>query len=123
MIKVYYRVSCSSSKKLLEWLNRYNISVQMLRIAYITRDDIIALLTLSEKGIDEIIKKGKRRTPKIDEKLRALESLSFNESIEYLLLNKNLIKTPIVMDRRKYMIGFHLDDVRQFLPREYRRRS
>lgn len=123
MIKVYYNPSCSSSAKLLEWLKKYNISAEIHRSTFITRNDLLALLILTDKGLQEILKEvGKTNTEGVLH-LKKLETLSFNEGVSYLLSHTNIIKTPIILDKNKYMIGFNTENVRQFLPQEYRRRK
>ena len=121
MLKVYYRSGCGSSRKFLCWAAQHNVSVAPRGVVSITREDMIHLLSLTTQGIKEVVKGRSSHNKEIMDKLQFLDSLSFNEGVDYLLRNTYLLKTPIVLDRQKLMIGYDREEIRQFLPRVYRR--
>lgn len=121
MNTVYHRTSCTSSKNTISWLKKYGIPVDVVRIEYITKEVLIALLSLTDGGIDEIIKNQTRSNSVVAHKVKYLESLPFNEALDYLLQNPNLLKSPILIGENKYMIGFHSENIREFIPKSYRR--
>ncbi|KXT60325.1 ArsC/Spx/MgsR family protein [Lactococcus sp. DD01] len=49
--------------------------------------------------------------------------MNFDAGIDFLLDNPELLQSPIVIDSNKYMIGFNSDDIRQFLPKKFRKIS
>lgn len=120
MIFVYYRTNCNSSKRVSSWLEKYNLPVNYLKLTQITKNDLIKLLSLSDTGMKEILRYNTRSNKVIIQKIKTLESLTFNEALDFLLKNKNLLKTPIILDSNKYMVGFQEDNIRQFIPKSYR---
>lgn len=123
MIKIYYTGSCSSSKKVFYWMDKHNIVTEQLKISHLSPQDLFHLLTLSELGIEEIIKRRSTLNDEASKKIQHLEKLSFKSAVIFLLENKELLKTPIVLEKNKYMIGYQIDNIRQFLPAEYRNRT
>ena len=118
---VYHRLSCTSSKKTISWLKKYGIPVEVVRIENITKEALIQLLSLTDGGINDIIKNKTRSNSVVLHKVKHLESLSFNEALEYLLQNPILLKSPLLIGDNKYMIGFHSENIREFMPKAYRR--
>lgn len=53
-------------------------------------------------------------------KITELYSLSFNEALFYLMLQPYLLRTPIIISSNKLPIGYNADEIRKFIPREYR---
>lgn len=119
MVKVFYRSSCISSRQACLWLKEYNIPSENLKITGILKEDIIQLLTFSEHGFEDLL----RRQSSINiNKISHLQTMNFTEGVDYLLNNIDLLKTPIILAENKYMIGFNEDNIRQFLPKGYRNR-
>ena len=104
-------------------MSKHNIVVKKQKISQLYPEDLFHLLTLSEEGIQEIIKRRSTLNGEASRKLLHLEDLSFKSALQYLLENKDLIRTPIVLEKNKYMIGYQADNIRQFLPLEYRNRK
>lgn len=123
MIKIYFHTSCTSSKKLFIWIKKYHISAEVHRIRSITRNDLLTLLSYSTEGIIEIIKHKNHTNEEVCNKLKSLENMTFNCAVDFLLQNTDLLRTPIVLGKDKYMIGYHVDNVRKFIPKEYRSRK
>lgn len=122
MTKLYHRISCSSSQKIFLWFKKYNVSVETYTIRSITKVDLINVLSLTNEGIVEIIKQRNQSNEEVKEKLKRLEEMNFNDAIDYLLQNTDLLRTPITLDKNKYMIGYHVEEIRKFMPKEYRKR-
>lgn len=122
-IKFFYRGNCSSSHRALDWLKNHGIKVDQKRISEITSNDLKLLLSLTENGFQEVIKKSNKISVEVRQKIRYMETLSFEEAIEFLVLQSDLIRTPIILDDKKYMIGYHEEDIRKFLSSEYRLRD
>lgn len=121
MIKIYYRGSCGSSHRALDWFKKYNINVQKLRISEINRDDLLKLLQHSSEGIKDIVKNPVMCCTEVKNSLKFMEQLSFNEALDFLILHPHVLQTPIIMDDPKHFIGYNGDEIRVFLPKEYRR--
>lgn len=123
MIRIYYKKGCNSTKRALSWFEKYQIKVDMHNINKISKEDIIEILILNDKGIDGIVKNSSRISPKNRIRLNKIRKMNFNECIDYLTMNPKLLQTPIIIGKKKYLIGFDINKIRQFLPKKYRRKE
>lgn len=121
MIKIYYRGSCGSSRRAISWFEKYNIEVQKHQISKMTRNDLVKLLKHSDEGLIDILKRPGKSSTEVKDALRYMELLSFNEALDFLLSHPYVLQTPIIMDERDHLIGYNVDEIRKFLPKEYRR--
>lgn len=101
----------------------HGIEIEMKKLVYITKQDLISILASTDEGITEILKRKSTMTLESSMKLYHLENINLNEALDYLLLHPELLKTPIVLDKNKYMIGYQEEVIRQFLPMSYRNRK
>ncbi|PCS00360.1 hypothetical protein RT41_GL001247 [Lactococcus fujiensis JCM 16395] len=91
----------------------HNILTQPL-----TPDDLRKILTKTENGTEDIIS----TRSKVFQKLAIdVDSLTINELIELVSEYPNLLRRPIITDEKRLQIGFNEDEIRSFLPRDYRR--
>lgn len=123
MIKIYYRGSCGSSRRAISWFEKYNIGVQKHQISKMTRNDLVKLLKHSDEGLIDILKRPGKSSTEVKDALRHMELLSFNEALDFLLSHPYVLQTPIIMDERDHLIGYNVDQIRKFLPKEYRRHN
>lgn len=123
MIKIYYKGSCGSSRRAISWFEKYNIDVQKQQISKITRNDLVKLLKYSDEGLIDILKRPGKSSTEVKYALRYMELLSFNEALDFLLSHPYVLQTPIIMDERNHLIGYNVDEIRKFLPKEYRRHN
>jgi regulatory protein spx len=120
MVELYLSPSCTSCRKARSWLsdhkvdyNEHNIFTQTL-----TAEALREILSKTDNGTDDIIS----MRSKIFQKLNVdVDSLSVNELIELIEKNPSLLRRPIILDDKRLQIGFNEDDIRAFLPRDYRR--
>lgn len=123
MIKIYYSRSCGSSRRAISWFEKYNIDVQKQQISKMTRNDLVKLLKHSDEGLIDILKRPGKSSTEVKDVLRYMELLSFNEALDFLLSHPYVLQTPIIMDERDHLIGYNVDEIRKFLPKEYRRHN
>lgn len=123
MIKIYYRGSCGSSRRATSWFEKYNIDVQKQQISKMTRNDLVKLLKHSDEGLIDILKRPGKSSTEVKDALRYMELLSFNEALDFLLSHPYVLQTPIIMNERDHLIGYNVDEIRKFLPKEYRRHN
>lgn len=121
MIKVYFRGSCGSSRRAFSWFEKYNINVQKYQISKMTRSDLVKLLQLSDEGLKDIIKRPGKSSSEVRDAITYMELLSFNEALDFVLSHSYVLQTPIIIDGNNYLIGYNEDEIRKFLPKEYRR--
>ncbi|MGM9886507.1 MULTISPECIES: transcriptional regulator Spx [unclassified Lactococcus] len=120
MIDLYLSPSCTSCRKARAWLQshkvpyiEHNILTQPL-----TPDDLRKILTKTENGTEDIIS----TRSKVFQKLAVdVDNLTINELIDLVSEFPNLLRRPIITDEKRLQIGFNEDEIRAFLPRDYRR--
>lgn len=123
MIRMYSRKTCNSSQKAINWLKEYKQEVNILDIRKITRKDLLLLLYETDKGFNSIIKNSPTTSKRNKKKIQQLEELTFNEGMDFLLKNSELLKTPLILEGNKVLVGYHVDEIRKFLPKTYRRQT
>ncbi|WP_407281253.1 ArsC/Spx/MgsR family protein [Lactococcus formosensis] len=122
MMKIFYRASCASSKKALAWFRSHDIEIEAIRIGEITHKDLIQILSLSENGVFDIVKRSNSVAADENNKHREkLNNMKFNEALVYLKGHPALLATPIILDPTKCLIGFNSEQIRQFIPIKHRK--
>lgn len=118
MITIYYRKTCTSSRRAIQWLNDHNIEYQLNRIEKIRKEDMLLILSMSENGVDDIVKlQGNAITQK---KITAIYGMSLSAAIDYLKRHTEVLSTPIILSKNKLLIGYHETEIRQFLSRDHK---
>ncbi|BCO03134.1 regulatory protein Spx 1 [Lactococcus cremoris] len=83
-----------------------------------TTNDLRQILTKTENGTEDIIS----TRSKVFQKLAVdVDNLTINELLDLVTEFPNLLRRPIITDSKHLQIGFNEDEIRAFLPREYRR--
>lgn len=119
MINFYYRSSSYSSRKATNWFVMNNITVLKKRIEMISKEDLIYILSLTENGFSDILKRpnGSQNENLIEKKVSSIDLMKFEEGVDYILRNPEVLKSPIIVEKRKLLIGFNLEELRIFIPR------
>ena len=119
MIKIYTISSCKSCKKAKAWLNAHQLPYkeQNLGKEPLTREEILAILTKTENGIESIVSSKNRYAKALD---CNLDELSLSEVIDLIQENPRILKSPILIDEKRLQVGYKEDDIRAFLPRSIR---
>lgn len=50
-----------------------------------------------------------------------MDKMDFNDTVDFLLNHTELLKTPILIDKNKLMIGFNAEEIRKFIPKNRRK--
>lgn len=119
MIKIYTISSCTSCKKAKAWLNAHQLPYkeQNLGKEPLTREEILAILTKTENGIESIVSSKNSYAKALD---CNLDELSLSEVIDLIQENPRILKSPILIDEKRLQVGYKEDDIRAFLPRSIR---
>ncbi|WP_341483353.1 ArsC/Spx/MgsR family protein [Lactococcus formosensis] len=120
-MQVYYKRGCNSSRQTLKWFKNHSITISKAPIAKISKEDIVKTLSMTDKGLEDIVKHPTRSKSETRKGILHLYELSFNEGLEYLKHNTNLLQTPIVLDDNKLLVGYNSEEIRKYLPQKYRR--
>lgn len=71
-------------------------------------------------GTDEIISTRSKIYKDLD---LDIEALPLQELLELIHKHPRLLRSPIMVDEKRLQVGYHEDDIRQFLPRKTRERQ
>ncbi|HHF7044369.1 TPA: Spx/MgsR family RNA polymerase-binding regulatory protein [Streptococcus mutans] len=122
MVTLFLSPSCTSCRKARAWLNRHDVVFQEHNIMTnpLSRDELLKILSYTENGTEDIISTRSKVFQKLD---IDVDELSVSELINLISKNPSLLRRPIIMDNRRMQIGFNEDEIRAFLPRDYRKQE
>lgn len=120
MIRIYTAPSCASCRKVKSWLKERDIPyVEKNIFSTILREgELKELLERTENGTDDIISK---RSKIIKENDIDIDSMSIKELIKFVQSNPSVLKRPIMIDERRFQVGYNAEEIRVFIPRELRK--
>lgn len=120
MIRIYTAPSCASCRKVKNWLNDNQIPYVEKNIfsTLLRTEELRELLERSENGTDDIISK---RSKIIKENKVDIDDMSINQLISFIQENPSILKRPIMIDERRFQVGYNAEEIRAFIPRELRR--
>lgn len=119
MIRIYTAPSCASCRKVKSWLKEHNIPYVEKYFSTLLREiELKELLERSENGTDDIISK---RSKIIKENDIDIDSMSISELIKFIQENPSVLKRPIMIDERRFQVGYNAEEIRVFIPRELRK--
>ena len=108
MIRIYTAPSCASCRKVKSWLNENQIPYVEKNIfsTLLKESELRELLERSENGTDDIISK---------------RSKIINDLIKFIQENPSVLKRPIMIDERRFQVGYNSEEIRVFIPKELRK--
>ncbi len=119
-VNLYYSTSSKSSRSARAWLVENNIPFNERDIIAnpLDRDELKQILRLTENGFEDIVSTRSKafKALHID-----LSDLGFNQLLDLLVEEPQLLKRPIIYDGRRLQIGYNEEDIRAFLPRSVRK--
>jgi regulatory protein spx len=121
MIVCYYNISNSSCRKAVRWFRDRNIPIKEKKIEFITRSDLLTALSLSDHGFLELLKNPNMSAPELKNNINKVLSMSFNESMEFVLRHPEVLRVPLILDENKLVLGYNNEDIRVFIPNKQRR--
>lgn len=119
MVTIYTTNSCASCKKACKFLTDNKIKFKEINMfkTPITKEDIKNMLENSENGFEDIIS---TRSKVIQESKIDIESMTFNELVDFIIKNPSILKRPIIIDDGRFQVGYDDDEITAFKPRELR---
>ena len=120
MIRIYTAPSCASCRKVKSWLNENQIPYVEKNIfsTLLKESELRELLERSENGTDDIISK---RSKIIKENDIDIDSMKINDLIKFIQENPSVLKRPIMIDERRFQVGYNSEEIRVFIPKELRK--
>lgn len=122
MITLFLSPSCTSCRKARAWLERHDVDYVEHNIVTnpLTQDELMSILSFTENGTEDIIS----TRSKVFQMLEVdVDELSISQLIELIASNPSLLRRPIIIDSKRMQIGFNEDEIRAFLPRDYRKQE
>lgn len=122
MITLFLSPSCTSCRKVRAWLTKHDVDFQEHNIitSPLSREELLAILSFTENGTEDIISTRSKVFQKLD---IDIDELSIMDLIDLIAKNPSLLRRPIIMDSKRMQIGFNEDEIRAFLPRDYRKQE
>lgn len=120
MIVVYTSPGCASCRKVKQWLRERNLKFVEKNIfsTLLNENEIRHLLMRSENGTEDIISK---RSKIIQEQKVNVEDMSIKELVRFIQHNPSVLKRPIILNERNFLVGYDEEEIGAFIPHELRR--
>lgn len=120
MTVTVYGATCASSRRSKEWLRKHEIPFNDRNIIKdpLTVNELQAILAMTVEGTDEIISTRSKAYKELD---LDIDTIPLQQLLELIHEEPRLLRRPIIMDEKRLQIGFHEDDIRQFLSRKIRK--
>ncbi|BAC15108.1 Spx/MgsR family RNA polymerase-binding regulatory protein [Oceanobacillus iheyensis] len=119
MSVIIYGAACSSTRKAKQWFQKNGIDFEERNVIRepLTVNELQNILRMTVEGTDEIIS----TRSKIYKDLNLdIEALPLQELLEIIQDHPRLLRSPIMVDDKRLQVGYHEEDIRQFLPRQTR---
>ena len=114
MITLYYDIGNASCVQAIKWFREHNINIKKKRIELITKNELVYILSLTDNGFPDILKYTTRLSLKKLDQIKHIETSTFNTSVNYILENTNILRSPLIVDQNKLLIGYKAEDIRIF---------
>ncbi|HGC7604999.1 TPA: Spx/MgsR family RNA polymerase-binding regulatory protein [Streptococcus agalactiae] len=122
MITLFLSPSCTSCRKARAWLSKHEVTFEEHNIitSPLNKEELLQILSFTENGTEDIIS----TRSKVFQKLAIdVDELSTSSLMELISENPSLLRRPIILDKKRMQIGFNEDEIRAFLPRDYRKQE
>ena len=122
MVTLFLSPSCTSCRKARTWLRNHDVGFQEHNIitSPLSREELMSILAFTENGTEDIISTRSKVFQKLDVDVN---ELSVSNLIDLISKNPGLLRRPIILDNKRMQIGFNEDEIRAFLPRDYRKQE
>lgn len=121
MIIMYVQGANTSNKQALSWFKRRGLEIREEKMHQLSKENLLHILALTDQGFTEILKHRAGEGTLLRNKLDAIQALSFNDSIDFILKNTEVLKSPIIFGEDRLLIGFNAEEIRKFMPQKYRK--
>ena len=114
-ITIVTRNTCKSSKKAKSWFEKNGIPYLERNMSKkpLTICELQSILRMTLEGTDDILATQSKVFKKLDIKI---DELSLKDLLELIHSHNDLLKSPIILDKKRILVGYHQDEIRQFIP-------
>lgn len=121
MIVIYAQGANTSNKQAISWFKMWDIEMREEKMYKLSKGMLLQILALTDRGFLEILKNGATKGTALKKKLDIIHSLSFNESVDFIVENPEVLRSPIIIEENKLLVGFNAEEIRKFMPSKYRK--
>ncbi len=121
MISIYSQGRNTSDKQAVAWFKIRGFEICEKKMYHLSKENLLQILALSDQGFSEILKHRAGEDTALRNKLDIIQALSFNDSIDFILNNTEVLKSPIICGKDKLLVGFNAEEIRKFMPKRYRK--
>lgn len=120
MVTIFTSPSCTSCRKAKAWLEEHGIAYEERNIFSepLTKDEIKRILRMTEDGTHEIISTRSKAYMDLNVDI---DALPMNKLFDLIIEHPGLLRRPIMLDDKRFQVGYNEDEIRRFLPRSVRR--
>lgn len=119
MIILYTSPGCASCRKAKQWLkdNDMYFIEKNIFTTLLKEDEIKYLLQRSENGTEDIISTRSKAFQALD---CSLEDLSMAELVDFIQRNPSVLKRPIIVNEKSFVVGYDDDEITALIPSHLR---
>ena len=120
MLTVYVSPSCSSCRKVKEWLIDHKIDFKEKNIfnAVLNENELKDMLAKTENGPEDIISTRSHAFKNLN---KSIDDFTIKELINFIQQNPSVLKRPIIVSDRLVQVGYNAEEIRTFIPPELRK--
>jgi regulatory protein spx len=118
-ITLVTKSACTSSKKAKKWFEKNDIPYLERNMSKkpLTIGELQSILRMTLDGTDDILATRSKVFKRLDIKI---DELPLKDLLELIHSHNELLRSPIILDKKRILVGYHQDEIRQFIPRETR---
>ena len=119
MILLYTSPGCASCRKAKQWLKDNDLPFVEKNIftTLLKEDEIKYILSRCENGTEDIIS---TRSKPFQALKMNIDYLSTKELIAFIQKNPSVMKRPIILDERTFVVGYDDDEITSLIPAKLR---
>lgn len=119
MIILYTSPGCASCRKAKQWLKDNSLTFVEKNIftTLLKEDEIKYLLQRSENGTADLISTRSKVFQELD---KDLDDLSIKELVDLIQQNPSIMKRPIIVNEKNFVVGYDDDEITSFVPSSLR---
>ena len=120
MIIIYTSPGCASCRKAKQWLKDKNLPFVEKNIfsTILKEDEIKYLLSRTENGTEDLISTRSKAYQELD---KDVEDMSIKELATFVQQNPSVLKRPIIINDKSFVVGYDDDEITTLIPAEARK--
>ncbi|MFC2948881.1 transcriptional regulator Spx [Virgibacillus sediminis] len=119
MVTLFVTPSCTSCRKARKWLQANDIDFAERNILSesLTLPEIMEIFRLTDNGTEDLIS---TRTEWFEKNIDHLDGMHLTDLYCFIQDNPSILRSPIIHDGKRLMVGFNEFQIRRFIPKSVR---